>query len=445
MIGHSISYFIFAQSLISSSTNNCQQEMRFDGEITDPVHRYISFSEVEKEVIDTGVFQRLRRIRQLAGAHLVYPSAQHSRFEHSLGTMHVAGYAGETLVAKGYLDDEDKVRKLRLAALLHDIGHGPFSHLFEEVLELRHGTSHEDVGKRVISKSEISDILKKHGYNPSDICKLSFGESKIKFLNEIIAGGLSADLMDYLSRDGLFTGVEYGKIDHHRLISSFEVVSNGHLAIDRSALYSFESMLISRYEMFKAVYFHKTVRSAEVMLLNSMALADEHLNLTDTSMNNYLNLTDEVILERLCSLENGNKIALNLATDYRNRKLLKCVYEKFVHKRDKLYSKMDRQALHNLGLQISETADVKEKSVFVDASRAPSMPLTPTKREINSVLLVDKDWAYETPISEIPLIDSITGFLDMLRVYTTAENRNAVEQSIKKVVGNEESLSERSI
>ena len=419
--------------------------MRFDGEITDPVHRYISFSEVEKEVIDTGVFQRLRRIRQLAGAHLVYPSAQHSRFEHSLGTMHVAGYAGETLVAKGYLDDEDKVRKLRLAALLHDIGHGPFSHLFEEVLELRHGTSHEDVGKRVISKSEISDILKKHGYNPSDICKLSFGESKIKFLNEIIAGGLSADLMDYLSRDGLFTGVEYGKIDHHRLISSFEVVSNGHLAIDRSALYSFESMLISRYEMFKAVYFHKTVRSAEVMLLNSMALADEHLNLTDTSMNNYLNLTDEVILERLCSLENGNKIALNLATDYRSRKLLKCVYEKFVHKRDKLYSKMDRQALHNLGLQIAETAEVKEKSVFVDASRAPSMPLTPTKREINSVLLVDKDWAYETPISEIPLIDSITGFLDMLRVYTTAENRNAVEQSIKKVVGNEESLSERSI
>lgn len=414
--------------------------MKFDGEITDPVHRYISFSEVEKQVIDTGVFQRLRRIRQLAGAHLVYPSAQHTRFEHSLGTMHVAGYAGETLIAKGYLDNEDKVQKLRLAALLHDIGHGPFSHLFEEVLELRRGSSHEDVGKQIISKSEISDILKKHGYNPCDICELSFGESKIKFFNEIIAGGLSADLMDYLSRDGLFTGVEYGKIDYHRLISSFEVVSNGHLAINRSALYSFESMLISRYEMFKAVYFHKTVRSAEVMLLNSMALADEHLNLTDTSMNNYLNLTDEVILERLCSLKNGNKIAVNLATDYRSRKLLKCVYEKFVHKRDKLYSKMDRQTLHNLGLQIAEIAGVKEKSVFVDASRAPSMPLTPTKREINSVLLVDKDWAYDKPVSEIPLIDSITGFLDMLRVYTTAENRNAVEQSIKKVVGNEESL-----
>ncbi|HJT49160.1 MAG TPA: HD domain-containing protein [Nitrososphaeraceae archaeon] len=411
--------------------------MRFDGEITDPVHRYIRFSEVEKDLIDTAIFQRLRRIRQLAGAHLVYPGAQHSRFEHSLGTMHIAGYAGETLLAKGYLDDEDKVQKLRLAALLHDVGHGPFSHLFEEVLELRRNISHEGIGKKMISDSALSDILKKHGYNPSEVCRLSFGESKIKFLNEIIAGGLSSDLMDYLSRDGLFTGVEYGKIDYHRLISSFEVVQNGRLAINRSAMYSFESMLISRYEMFKAVYFHKTVRSAEVMLLNSMLMSDEHLNLTNTFTDSYIDMTDEIILDLMCSPNNGDKIAIKLATDYKDRRLLKCVYEKFVHKRDKLYTKMDRHALDNLGLQIAHAAKVEEKTVFVDASRAPSMPLTPTKREINSVLLVDKDWAYETPISEIPLIDSITGFLDMLRVYTTSENRNAVEQSTKNVLGNE--------
>jgi HD superfamily phosphohydrolase len=415
--------------------------LKFDGEITDPVHRYIRFSTVEKELIDTAVFQRLRRIRQLAGAHLVYPSAQHSRFEHSLGTMHVAGFAGETLLAKGYLDNEDNIQKLRLAALLHDIGHGPFSHLFEEVLELRNKATHEYIGKEIILKTEISDILNKHGYDPLEICRLSFGESKIRFLNEIIAGGLSSDLMDYLSRDGLFTGVEYGKIDYHRLISSFEVVSNGYLAINRSALYSFESMLISRYEMFKAVYFHKTVRSAEVMLFNSMILADKYLNLTDmSSLDNYLSLSDEITLERLCSHSDGDKIAVELATNYRNRKLLKCVYEKFVHKRDKLYRKMDRQTLHNLELQISEKAGLKEKSVFVDASRASSMPLSPTKREINTVLLVDKDSAYETPISEIPLIDSITGFLDMLRVYTRAENRDKVEQSIKRVLASEEPL-----
>ena len=418
--------------------------MKFTGEITDPVHQYIRFSEVERELVDTPVFQRLRRIRQLAGAHLVYPSAQHSRFEHSLGTMHVAGYAGETLLTKGYLDDEDLVQELRLAALLHDIGHGPFSHLFEEVLEARCKTSHEDMGRKIISYSEVSDIVRKYGYNSSDICKLSFGESNVKFFNEIIAGGLSADSMDYLSRDGFFTGVEYGKIDYHRLISSFEIVSNGHLAINRSALYSFESMLISRYEMFKAVYFHKTVRSAEVMLLHSMTLADEEMGLTDTSLKNYLDLTDEATLERICSLKNGNEIAVKLAIDYKSRKLLKCVYEKFLHKRDKLYRKMNRQALYDLGVQIADTAQVDESSVFVDASRAPSMPLTPTKKEIRSVFLVDKERAYETPISEIPLIDSITGFLDMLRVYTTAENRNVVERSTRKVLG-EEFLSERSI
>lgn len=104
--------------------------MEFAGEITDPVHRYIRFSQVEKEVIDSTAFQRLRRIRQLAGAHLVYPSAQHSRFEHSLGAMHIAGLAGEILLAKGYIDHAEAVQDLRLAALLHDIGHGPFSHLF---------------------------------------------------------------------------------------------------------------------------------------------------------------------------------------------------------------------------------------------------------------------------------------------------------------------------
>jgi HD superfamily phosphohydrolase len=418
--------------------------MKFTGEITDPVHQYIRFSDVERELVDTPIFQRLRRIRQLAGAHLVYPSAQHSRFEHSLGTMHVAGYAGETLLTKGYLDDEDLVQELRLAALLHDIGHGPFSHLFEEVLEARCKRSHEDMGREIISHSEISDIVGKYGYNSSDICKLSFGESNVKFFNEIIAGGLSADSMDYLSRDGFFTGVEYGKIDYHRLISSFEIVSNGHLAINRSALYSFESMLISRYEMFKAVYFHKTVRSAEVMLLHSMTLADKEMGLTDTSLKNYLDLTDEATLERICSLQNGNKIAVKLAIDYRSRKLLKCVYEKFLQKRDKLYRKMSRQALHDLGTQIADAAEVNESSVFVDASRAPSMPLTPTKKEIRSVFLVDKERAYETPISEIPLIDSITGFLDMLRVYTTAENRSVVERSTRKVLG-EELLSERSI
>jgi HD superfamily phosphohydrolase len=415
--------------------------MRFAGEITDPIHRYIRFSETEREIVDTVIFQRLRGIRQLAGAHLVYPSAQHSRFEHSIGTMHIAGYAGETLFSKGYFGDEDKVQQLRLAALLHDIGHGPFSHLFEEVLMEKHNMNHEDMGKYIISRSEISDILGRHGYNSSDICKLSFGQSNIQFFNEIISGALSADMMDYLPRDSLFTGVEYGKIDYHRLISSFEVTTDGHLAINKSALYSLESMLISRYEMYKAVYFHKTVRSAEVMLLRSIMLADEQLNLTDKTLNKYLSLTDEITLERIRLLGNDNKSAVRLAQDYKSRKLLKCVYEKFLHSHDKLNRKLHAKALFGLESRISEIAQLKkENTVFVDASSASSMPRTPTKEEISSILLIEKEHEYETPVSEIPLIASIAGTLDMLRVYTTAENRDTVEECTNKVLGSEESL-----
>lgn len=415
--------------------------MRFAGEITDPIHRYIRFSETEREIVDTVIFQRLRGIRQLAGAHLVYPSAQHSRFEHSIGTMHIAGYAGETLFSKGYFGDEDKVQQLRLAALLHDVGHGPFSHLFEEVLMEKHNVNHEDMGKQIISRSEISDILGKHGYNSSDICKLSFGQSNIQFFNEIISGALSADMMDYLPRDSLFTGVEYGKIDYHRLISSFEVTTDGHLAINKSALYSLESMLISRYEMYKAVYFHKTVRSAEVMLLRSIMLADEQLNLTDKTLNKYLSLTDEITLERIRLLGNDNKSAVRLAQDYKSRKLLKCVYEKFLHSHDKLNRKLHAKALFGLESRISEIAQLKkENTVFVDASSASSMPRTPTKEEISSILLIEKEHEYETPVSEIPLIASIAGTLDMLRVYTTAENRDTVEECTNKVLGSEESL-----
>lgn len=408
--------------------------MKFIGEITDPVHRYISFSAVERDLIDTSVFQRLRRIRQLAGAHLVYPSAQHSRFEHSLGTMHIAGYAGESLLRKGFIDSEDNLQELRLAALLHDVGHGPFSHLFEEVLESKCNMTHEDIGKKVILESEISDILSGHGYTPSDICSLSFGESRSGFLNEIIAGSLSADIMDYLPRDSLFTGAEYGKIDYHRLIASFEVVATGHLAINKSALYSFESMLISRYEMFKAVYFHKTVRSAEVMLLHSLAQADNHLQITKISLDEFLSLTDEITLEQICSFDKDDN-ASKLARDYRDRRLLKCVYEKFLHKRDRLYNKMSVKTLEELRLRICDVAGVNENTVFVDASIAPSMPLTPSKEEINSIILVDKEWAYDTPISEIPVINSITGFLDMLRIYTTADSRNAVTSTIGKILG----------
>jgi HD superfamily phosphohydrolase len=144
-------------------------------------------------------------------------------------------------------------------------------------------------------------------------------------MNEIISGALSADMMDYLLRDGYFTGAEHAKIDHKRITQSLDVHKKK-LALERSALYSFESMMHSRYQMFKAVYFHKTVRAAEVMLIEALRLADDEFGFTTFNLNEFVKLTDEYLLSTLISSKSSKlNRARQLAQDYQNRKLLKCV------------------------------------------------------------------------------------------------------------------------
>src|SRR5216684_2941084 len=344
-------------------------------EIVDPIHDFIRIYESEIKVIDSSIFQRLRRIRQLAGAHLVYPSAQHSRFEHSLGVTHLAGQAATVLKDKGFLNSDD-VANLRLGGLLHDIGHGPLSHLFEEVLQKRKKISHEEIGKKIILQTEIGDLLSKSGFDKKFLADLAFGNSKYQFMNEIISGGLSADMMDYLPRDGYFTGAEHAKIDFKRIIQSLDVYEKK-LSLDKSALYSFESMMISRYQMFKAVYFHKTVRSAEVMLLEAMSLADNELELTSNNLDNYIKLTDELVISKLISLSGKSsdlKKAKQLAKDYQERRLLKCVFEKILSRNNSI-SKVKTSEIQK---EISKKSKVDDSEIFIDVSMAPSIPLTPS-------------------------------------------------------------------
>lgn len=413
---------------------NSLVDMKFVGEIADPIHKFIRFTELEKKIIDSVVFQRLRRIKQLAGAHLVYPAAQHSRFEHSLGTMHVAGLAGEHLFSIGVIEKES-IQELRVASLLHDIGHGPFSHLFEEALKVTGNKNHETIGAEIICKTELSDILSGSGYSPKSISEISFGNSKVKFKNEIISGSLSADLMDYLPRDGFFTGVEYGKVDYNRIINSFRVTDNESLALDISSFYSFESMMISRFEMFRAVYFHKTVRSAEVMLLHSILLSSEALNLSKLSLNDYLKLTDDSILWKIYSSQN-NKIAKEMISNYLERKLLKCVYERFIRKRDN-YTKLNRDKIEELRLKIARLANIDERKIFLDTYGISLVPLAPNKKEMKSILLVSEDEFFKQPVSNLPLVNSITGYLDMIRVYTNHKDRKNITNISKDVLDKE--------
>ena len=404
-------------------------------EITDPIHDFIRLNKTEHKIIDTPVFQRLRRIKQLSGAHLIYPGAQHTRFEHSLGVLHIASMAATSLHAKGIMSNDD-IQNIRFAALLHDIGHGPFSHLFEEVLQRKKQISHEEIGKQIILKSEIGDIITSSGYNKKLIHNLAVGQGKLQFMNEIVSGALSADMMDYLLRDGYFTGAEHAKIDHNRLTHSLDVYGKK-LALDSSALVNFETMMISRFQMFKAVYFHKTVRSGEVMLLEAMSLADDELGLSSLDMNEYVKLTDEVILEKLISLPEKNlelKAARKIATDYQDRKLFKCVFERSLSGKS-----LSKKRLDEIKQKIAKKSKINPNQIFIDTSTTSSIPLTPSKKESKSIILTKKDGkktiAKEIPISEIPLVSSMSKVMNILRVYTPASYRKKIEIATRSIQG----------
>ncbi len=405
-------------------------------DIIDPIHSFIRINPLEHQIVDLAVFQRLRRIRQLSGAHLTYPGAQHTRFEHSLGVMHIAGQAAQSLQEKGILDS-DKVEQLRLAGLLHDIGHGPFSHLFEEVLGEQSKVSHEDIGRRIIKETEIGDILSKSGHDKKLVTGLAFGSSGPGYMNEIISGILSADMMDYLLRDGYFTGAEHARIDHNRIIRSLNVYRN-RLALEKSALYSFESILHSRYQMFKTVYFHKTVRAVEVMLLESIRLARGELGLVPMDLDYYVKLTDEIILSKLLALEPRTeelRRARGFAEDYRDRRLLKCVYERFVANK----SKSGSINAAELRSELSRKSKIDESMIFIDSSTAPSIPLAPSHEESQSVVLVShaggRPSVEERPVSQIPLVAAMSGFMNILRVYTAGKTRKKVEIAARSVLG----------
>lgn len=218
--------------------------------IRDSVYGDIMLNEIEVEVMDNPQFQRLRRIKQLGLISLIYPGANHTRFEHSIGTMHIASKLADKLD----LNQEDK-ELVRISALLHDIGHGPFSHVSEGVLSF----PHEELTKYVIKNTAIRDIVEKK-FDIDKIIEIINGEGKF---GPIVSGELDADRMDYLLRDSHYTGVAYGIIDYERIISNINL--NKQLSLDIKGVQAAEGALVSRYFMYPSVYQHHTTR-----IVNSM-------------------------------------------------------------------------------------------------------------------------------------------------------------------------------
>ncbi|MFC7068352.1 HD domain-containing protein [Halobaculum lipolyticum] len=238
--------------------------------IKDSVHDYITLDPVAADLLDTRTLQRLRHIKQLSTVRLVYPSASHTRFEHSLGVYHLASRALAHLGVDG-----DRARHLKAAALLHDVGHGPYGHQTEEVIARRTGVDHDEIGD-LLGDTDAGAVLERHGLSVDRVAAIVRGEGE---LGQLVSGELDVDRMDYLVRDAHHTGVPYGTIDHGRLVRELQY-RDGALVLAEGNVQTAESLLLARALMDATVYRHHVSRVAGAMLER----ASERLLESDTGL-----------------------------------------------------------------------------------------------------------------------------------------------------------------
>jgi len=254
-------------------------------EVRDAVHGLIELRPREWDLVDTRAFQRLRRVKQLAMTDLVYPGARHSRFEHCVGAAHMAGRTGDSVNAHAGGEPID-VERLRAAALLHDVGHGPFSHVSEMVFEKRTGRRkiHESISAAVIRHdAEVRQVLGDADAEwIADLLTGSGHGSTRSVERDVVAGPADIDKLDYLLRDSHYCGVNYGRYDKDKLIESArlqpDVGGGSKLAFHTDGIYALEEMLLARYHMHRQVYGHKTRVATDIMLVRAMDFGvDEEL------------------------------------------------------------------------------------------------------------------------------------------------------------------------
>ncbi len=311
--------------------------MSFRKIINDPVHGFINIDDgLIFEVIRHPHYQRLRRIQQMALAQLVYPGAVHTRLHHSLGAYHLMGNALNILTSKGVEISQEEIQAAKLAILLHDIGHGPFSHALEN--ELEKSKSHEEVTLLIMHRmnEEMGGAL-------TPAIDVFTNKTKKKFLHQLVSSQLDVDRMDYLIRDSFFTGVSEGVIGYDRILNML-TVHNGELMVEEKGVHSIEKFLVSRRFMYWQVYLHKTVLCAEKMLVKIIRRARE-LEIASPSpvLNSFLRNNDSISfanrLDEFCRMDDNDvifslkawahhhdKVLSALSRGLLNRNLLKINY-----------------------------------------------------------------------------------------------------------------------
>jgi HD superfamily phosphohydrolase len=291
--------------------------------VRDPLWNNIRLDPLALALIDTGAMQRLRYVRQLGLAHLVYPGATHTRFEHALGTYHLARLTLAILNERGDLRSlsVEEPAVIQAAALLHDIGHYPFAHALEEI----GAPHHEDVGQTLITTGDVACLLSERVAPdaPRRVAALVRGQSD-SALQGLISGSLDLDKIEYLKRDAHMCGVPYGQIDVDRLLNSLTVVRTAEderavVGITEKGLSALESLLFAKYQMYRNVYWHHAVRSATAMYKR---VVGEALGTGTLDVRGLPRLTDEQLLQHLAEVAPSD-----LVTRLRERRLYKRAFE----------------------------------------------------------------------------------------------------------------------
>jgi HD superfamily phosphohydrolase len=372
-------------------------------EIRDPVHGYVKLDNLALKLLATPQLQRLRWIKQRGLANLVYPGANHSRLEHSLGVYHLAGLLADQLG----VDGEERL-KLCAAALLHDIGHGPLSHATESVFSTYLRREHESIID-TLKRGELRDVLDEYGIAPQEIQRLIMGETA---LGQIVNSEIDVDRMDYLMRDAHYTGVAYGVIDHLRLIEKMKI-HLGNVVIERGGLQAAESLLVSRLLMHPTVYFHHVCRIAECMIESGIS------HMIDWEIVDPLYLKNMDDTELFSQMSSAKGYPAEMIGRIKSRKLFKRAvylgYESLLHS--------------------SLITDGKEKRIaeeIADASGVDS-PSRPEIAEVDFSILIDGETKPMRDFSPLVMIlERAHRATWRFGVYTTKEERERVSRAARR-------------
>ncbi len=385
--------------------------------IKDSVHDHIEIDGVGSALLETPPVQRLRRINQLGTASLVYPSANHSRLEHSLGVYELATRALDHLGIGG--KDADAVRA---AAILHDVGHAPFSHTLEPLLYRQTGRYHDDV-THLIEAGEIATTLEAYDIEPGRVSDLIGGEGR---LAQLIAGELDVDRMDYLVRDAHHTGVPYGTIDVERLLRALRFV-DGDLVLAEGNVQTAESLLVARALMNPTVYNHHVARISQAMLARATARL---LDAGDVSAEAVARMDDPELRVALRENESSAPLAERLAERRLFKRAVWAEYGDVGAEQVEELLAADPERIRETEAAIAQEAGVDPESVLIDVQGSPSMRESTTKVIVNGDI---RELAAQSTL--VSALERVQLEQWRLGVYSPEQRTEAIGKAAETVLG----------